>query len=119
MRFLKYLFLVVVAIVLVVLAMANRDVVTVKLLPAELASEFGQPFSYELPLFAVIFAGIVVGLLIGFVWEWFREHKHRSAVRVERREREKLEREVKGLKRHANEGRDDVLALLDDASATR
>ena len=45
-------------------------------------------------LFLVIFAGIVAGLLIGFVWEWLREHRFRSTAARERRERERLEREI-------------------------
>jgi len=59
--------------------------------------------------------GIAFGLLIGFVWEWLREWKHRSAVRKEHKQVVRLEREVTRLKAEKNEGKDDVLALLDDA----
>ncbi len=117
MRYIKYLFLAVVAAGLILMALANRSMVELKLFPEELATYLGQPFSYQLPLFVVIFAGIVAGLLIGFVWEWFREHKHRAEARAQKREKERLEREMKGLKREANKGKDEVLALLDDAAA--
>jgi uncharacterized membrane protein len=82
-----------------------------------MAGYVGQNFSYQLPQFVIIFLAIVVGLLIGFVWEWMREHKHRVEGRKATREKERLERQVKGLKRQTNDGQDDVLALLDDASA--
>lgn len=117
MRYIRYLFLAAIGISLILVALANRGMVTIKLLPEEMAAYLGQPLEYQLPLFVVIFGGIVVGLLIGFVWEWFREHKHRADARAQKREKEKLEREVKGLKRKSNEGKDEVLALLDDSTA--
>lgn len=117
MRYIRYAFLAAIAIVLIVVALANRDMVTLNLLPADMAGYVGQNFSYQLPQFVIIFLAIVVGLLIGFVWEWMREHKHRVYGRRANREKEKLERQVKGLKRQTKEGQDDVLALLDDVSA--
>ena len=117
MRYIRYVFMAVVGLSLILVALANRSMVTIKLLPEELAAYLGQPLSYDLPLFVVIFGGIIVGLLIGFVWEWFREHKHRVDGRMQKREKEKLEREVRGLKRKSNEGKDEVLALLDDSTA--
>ncbi len=117
MRYIKYLFLAAVGFCLMILALANRQMVGIKLLPEELATYLGQPISYELPLFVVIFAGIVLGLLIGFVWEWLREHKHRTEARAQRREKEKLERQVKGMRAEKAQGQDEVLALLDGASA--
>jgi hypothetical protein len=50
-RAIKYLFLIVVAMALVVLAMANRDPVTLTLLPQELALWSGVDIAIELPLF--------------------------------------------------------------------
>ena len=118
MRYLKYLFLADVGICLIVLALANRGTVTLKLFPDEFVEYFGQ-YSFELPLYVVIFAAIFLGLCIGFVWEWFREHKLRVDGRLQKREKNRLEREVKGLKREKHQGKDDVLALLDDASTAR
>ena len=70
-----------------------------------------------LPLFIVILAGLVIGLLIGFVWEWLREHKHRAEATRQRREKERLKQEVsRDRTRRAGQG-DDVLALLEDGSA--
>ena len=113
MRFLRYFFLSFVALVLVVLALANRAVVSVQLVPDELAVLLPFENSYELPMFVVIFGAIIAGLLIGFVWEYFREHHIRAEAARKKREVNKLEREVKGLRERSGEGKDDVLALLE------
>ena len=117
MRYLRYLFLAVLGIVLLTVALANRAPVTVKLLPEELALFLGWAPQITLPLFLLIFAGIVAGLLIGFVWEWLREHKHRAEASRERRERQRLEREVKDLRQPAPGSSDEVLAILDSRKA--
>ncbi len=116
MRFIKYLFLAAVAVVLVFVALANRAAVTLNVVPESFANFVPFGGSISLPLFVVIFVSIGVGLLLGFIWEWIREWKHRSAVRKEHKQVVRLEREVARLKSEKNEGKDDVLALLDDAS---
>lgn len=119
MRFLRLLFLGLLALCLLTVALANRAPVTVNLLPDEIAAFAGVAPSASLPLFLVIFAGIVAGVVIGFVWEWFREHKHRAEAATQRREREKLEREVSRLKPASERQQDDVLALLESGGSTR
>jgi Protein of unknown function (DUF1049). len=96
-RWLRILFLVVLAVVLLTVALAHRDPVTVRLMPDNLATFVGtgwSAWSMQLPLYAVIFGGIVAGLLIGFFWEWVREHKHRAEVRRKSQEVKTLQREV-------------------------
>ncbi|MDU8942800.1 lipopolysaccharide assembly protein LapA domain-containing protein [Ovoidimarina sediminis] len=116
MRYIRYLFLATVGLILLIVALANRGPVTLTVLPEELAAFAGWNAQVTLPIFAVILASIVVGLLIGFVWEWMREYKHRAAASHHRRERERLEKEVDRLKTPADGSGDDVLALLDKAS---
>lgn len=116
MRYIRYAILAVIAVALVVLALANRAAVELKLLPTGLADLVGLQERISLPLFVVIFGGIAVGLLLGFLWEWLREHKHRAYGRQEHRQVVRLEREVERLKGQKHEGKDDVLALLDEAS---
>lgn len=118
MRFIRYLLLAVLAVCLVTLALANAKLVTLNLLPEVLAQATGLSLAIELPLFAVIFIGILAGLLMGFVWEWLREHKHRAEASRRRAEVKKLESElkrVKGVSEAADKG-DEVLALLEKAS---
>ena len=117
MRYVRYVFLACLGAALVSVAMANRIGVQLSLLPDELAALVGINQRIELPLFVVIFASIVAGLLIGFVWEWLREHKHRAEVSRKKGEVRQLEREVDRLKGSGkSREEDEVLALLDKAS---
>ncbi len=113
MRYLRYLFLALVGIILVTVALANRQPVTLHVVPEDLLTLLPVANEFSLPLFLVIFGGIVVGLLIGFVWEYFREYKLRADASRRKREMNRLEREVKGLRDKTGEGKDDVLALLE------
>ena len=113
MRYLRYAFLAILAIGLVTVAMANRDPVTLRLASDDIAALVGLSATITLPLFLVIFAGILVGVLVGFVWEWFREHKHRVELAVQRREKERLQKEVGRLRVAEPEPDDEVLALLE------
>lgn len=116
-RYLRYLFLAALGLGLLTVAMANRTPVTIKALPEDLAAFTGLGWQMDLPLFVVIFGGIVVGLLIGFVWEWLREMKHRSTASKKTREVSRLERELAVLKDSSSLPKDDVLALLDKPKA--
>jgi lipopolysaccharide assembly protein A len=118
MRYIWYLFLALVAIVLVTVALANAELVTLRLLPQTMAGFLGFSWEITLPLFLVVFGGIAAGLLIGFVWEWWREHRYRVEMRAEKRERQRLERELSQSRPSGRKG-DDVLALLEDGGAPR
>ncbi|MGH1331334.1 MAG: lipopolysaccharide assembly protein LapA domain-containing protein [Paracoccaceae bacterium] len=119
MRYLRYAFLAALAICLITVALANRGPVTLNLMPADLSALVGIAGSITVPLFVVIFAGIIAGVLIGFFWEWMREHKHRAAASNERREKERLKREMRRLRQStaATNGDDEILALLEDKGA--
>ncbi len=114
MRYIRYACIAIFAIALIAIALANRELVLLKILPQEVAGYFAINPSIQLPLFLVIFMGIVVGLLVGFVWEWFREHAVRAEAARKGREVRKLEREVKRLRGEKHQGKDEVLALLDE-----
>jgi putative membrane protein len=113
-RYLRILLLGLLGIGLLTVALANRAAVTVRLLPDDLAALTGLTWALELPLFLVIFAGIIAGVLIGFVWEWFREHGHRATASQKSREVARLERELAVLKDSTSvPPQDEVLALLE------
>lgn len=112
MRIIRYIILAVIAIVLITVALANRGPLTLRLLPESLEGLLGLSWQITLPAFAILLIAVLAGILLGFVWEWVREHKHRSAATTERKERERLEREVKKAAPRSDTG-DDVLALLD------
>ena len=114
MRFLRYLVLGLIVVGLVIIALANRTNVLLNLIPEGLVRLLGFNVKIHMPLFIVIFLGVGAGLLIGFVWEWFREMKHRNAAKSEHRQVVRLEREVTKLKTGTANNQDDVLAFLDE-----
>lgn len=116
MRYIRYAFLIVLAVALITVALANRGVVTLRLLPEEVSGFIPLPNTLDLPQFVIIFGGIVAGLLIGFVWEWFREHKGRAEGARARRDVKSLEREVIRLKGDVVDEKDEILALLDKSA---
>jgi lipopolysaccharide assembly protein A len=113
MRAIRFGFWALVALCLVVMGLANRDIVVLRALPEGLAGLVGLSPDISLPLFVVIFIGVAIGLLIGFVWEWLREGRLRAAARGTAREVDALQREVGRLRNAQSAGQDDVLALLD------
>ncbi|SDF10898.1 lipopolysaccharide assembly protein LapA domain-containing protein [Limimaricola pyoseonensis] len=113
MRILRTAFWGLVALCLVILGLANRGMVTLRVLPEGLSGLFGVSPDIDMPLYAVILIGVALGLMIGFLWEWLREHKYRAAARRRARDAERLEREVDRLRHEKHEGDDEVLALLD------
>ena len=115
MRYIRYAVLASLAIVLASIAVANRGSVELKLMPDAFAELAGFNPGISLPLFVVVLGGVGVGLLVGFFAEYLREGKHRREVGQKNREVRKLSREVNKLKRQKNEGKDEVLALLENA----
>lgn len=116
MRYIRYACIAVFAVALISVALANRNIVTLQVLPNEISGWFAVNPQVQLPLFIVILGSIIVGLLVGFVWEWIREHGYRAEAARQARERRRLEREVIRLKEEKHQGKDEVLALLDEAS---
>ena len=117
LRYLRYLLLVLLGVALLTTALANRASVQIKAMPDDLAAFLGLNWQIELPLFLVMFGGIVAGLLIGFVWEWLREHKHRAVASTKTREVSRLERELATMRDATSLPQDDIIALLDKPKA--
>jgi uncharacterized integral membrane protein len=116
MRYVRYICIAIFAIALIAVALANREMVSLQILPTEVSGYFALNPAINLPLFIVILGSIIAGLLIGFVWEWIREYGQRAEAAKQAREMRRLEREVARLKAEKHEGKDEVLALLDEAS---
>lgn len=113
LRFIKYLVLFLIALKLLTLSLANRGAVTLTLLPDDMAALVGFNHAVEMPLYLVILLGVAAGLLIGFIWEWVREYRHRAEASRARAEAKRLQAELG--RRSDNKGGEgaDVLALLD------
>ncbi|APX90459.1 DUF1049 domain-containing protein [Brevirhabdus pacifica] len=116
MHYIKFAFLALIGIVLLMVALANRGMVALRLLPEEMADLLGFNASINLPLFIVILGFVLVGLFIGFFWEWAREYKYRAAASSRRRRAEKLERENERLRQSTGAHQDEVLALLENGA---
>lgn len=115
MKTIRYAFWAIVGLCLILVGLANREPVTLRAMPAPLSELLGLSPDIQLPLFVVIFLGVGAGLMIGFLWEWVREHRMRADARGKAREVETLRREVQQLRGAAAGAKsdDDVLALLE------
>ena len=114
LKYLRYLVLLAIALCLLTVALANRGPVTLKALPEDLAGLAAAQWQVELPLFVVIFGGVAIGLLIGFVWEWLREHRYRSEAGTKAAEARRLQRELAAMRDAKGQvQQDDVLALIE------
>lgn len=111
MRTIKLILLAVILLAIVVLSIANRELVTLNLLPSAL-DHLLPGMRFDVPLFVVILCSIVLGLVIGYLFEYLREYKHRRLATQKMREADRLKREMDGLRREVNKPKDDVLAIL-------
>ena len=113
MRYIRWVVLSALAIALVTIALANREAMTVRLLPEAVEGLFGFSWQITLPIFVVLVIAMGAGVLLGFVWEWVRTHRHRSAAAGDRRARQELEQQVKAT--HPPKGeKDEILALVEN-----
>lgn len=83
-------FAVPIAIVLILLSVANRHWVTFSFDPLNTET---PAFAISLPFFAFIFAALIIGALIGSCLTWFSQGKHRKALREQSYEANRLRRE--------------------------
>lgn len=116
MRYIRYAILALIAIVLISVSLANRDVVTLRLVPEALAGLLGVTWAISLPLFIVVLGGVALGLIVGFIWEWLREHKHRAVAAQRKTEVKRLERQLKKTQDERDKDKDEVLAILDQSA---
>ena len=112
MRTIKQIILGIILIGLVLVAVANREMVVLNLVPEPMMPLLPFEGTLSLPLFVVIIASIAVGLLLGYLLEYLRERKIRKQVSVKNREVSRLESEVAKLKKKTGEDEDEILALL-------
>jgi uncharacterized integral membrane protein len=77
-RVLSLTFIFVTAVVVIILAIANRGTVTLSLDPFAATA---PALALELPLYLVLFAGVVIGLIMGGLAAWISGRKMRSLLR--------------------------------------
>jgi len=113
-RYIRVIFLTCLSIIILTLAIANRELVDIRLLPSELEGLFGGGMIFSIPIFVLFLCGVVFGLFVGFVWEWIREMKHRSASNRKSKELAKVENELSQLKHESGKNEDEILLLLNN-----
>lgn len=119
LRLIKLLFLALVLLALVFLFFANNEPVSLNLMPDILANAMGLRNEWTVPLFIVVVGALLVGIVVGYVLEWLREHRFRAEAKTQRREANRLNQEVAAMKGRKGDSQDDVLAILEDADAAR
>ncbi|MGE0660787.1 MAG: lipopolysaccharide assembly protein LapA domain-containing protein [Reyranellaceae bacterium] len=73
-----------------VFAIANRETVTISLWPL--------PWEASLPLFLVLLAVLLLGILVGGLIVWLGGHRYRATARQQTRTSAQLRRQVAELK---------------------
>jgi uncharacterized integral membrane protein len=89
-RVLEVLILLPLAVIGLALAVANRHAVTVSFDPFTSTSAG----AVEAPLFVVLIAALIVGVLLGGFFTWLSQGKHRRALREIRAEAAKLRGQI-------------------------
>ncbi|WP_209425171.1 LapA family protein [Pararhodobacter sp. SW119] len=120
MTYLRYAVLILVLAFAVMVALANSGSVTLSLWPGAIEALTGTNFSVTLPLFLVVGLAVGLGLVLGLIWEWWRE-------RALRAEGARAQRELSELKRGerstpvpvVQRQRDEILDIVDEPAATR
>jgi len=88
--------------------------VDIRILPSELEGFLGGGMIFSIPIFVLFLCGVIFGLFVGFVWEWIREMKHRSAASRKSKELAKVENELSQLKRESGQNEDEIMLLLNN-----
>jgi len=89
-----WLILVPLAIVILMFAVANREIVTVSFDPFSVTAPAA---SVSVPLFVLIFVLVILGVIIGGVAAWLRQSGYRRAARQRDADVTALRREIETL----------------------
>ena len=106
MRTIKLLILLILAAGLIVLGVANMAPVDLQLLPRSVATP-GTTIE-QVPLTAILFGAVAIGIVVGFLLEWLREAKHRRLAAEKKREVGRLRSEIARLSTRLGDDSDDL-----------
>jgi hypothetical protein len=95
-RFLRLVVLAAIAIALLLFAYANRQIVIVSFDPV--VPPDNAALAIRSPLFAVVFACAMLGVVLGSWRTWVSQGRHRRAARRHRAEADRWRREAEALK---------------------
>jgi len=111
-KIVRALVLIPLAIILISLAVANRQVVTVSFDPFD---RVDPAFSLALPLYVLILALVIAGVILGGVAAWMRQSKWRGRARQAEAQARALQLENDQLKRREGPVPPGVRATVDHA----
>ena len=97
-RIVGWVVLVPLCLLLVVFALANRQLVVINFNPLVPSESLTTP-GVGVPMFLVLFTVLLMGVVLGGVATWFAQSHHRRDERSYRREAERLSREVDAMRR--------------------
>ncbi|KAF0133305.1 MAG: hypothetical protein FD152_1663 [Xanthobacteraceae bacterium] len=112
-RIVNWLFLAPVALIAVILAVANRTPVTLSVDPFARAS---SALSVTVPLFAVVFLAMILGVIIGGMAVWWKQGRYRKRCRLAESELSAARSDVERLRNELGRG-DQVSATTGGALA--
>ena len=95
-RFIKYLALAIIAILLLMFAFANREFVTISFDPFGSATE--SAFAVDAPMFVVITSFTMIGVVAGALVTWLSQGRYRRANRQNKAEASKWRSHAEALK---------------------
>jgi uncharacterized integral membrane protein len=87
-------------VILIIFCVANRQSVTLALNPFRPED---QVLSTQAPLFVLMFAALIVGMLVGSAVTWFNQGKHRKRARTQSREAVRWQAEADRHRSRADE----------------
>jgi uncharacterized integral membrane protein len=94
-RFFFYLVFIPIAVVVLLFAVANREVVTLSLDPFS----HDQPaMAFDAPLFIILFVVLGLGVVVGGVAAWLSQGRNRRELRQARAEAERSRAETEALR---------------------
>lgn len=99
-RVLRWLVGLPIAIVVIAFAIANRRWVTLSFDPFSIEA---PSRAIDLPLWLLVFFGVLIGLLVGWTAAWFSQGKWRKAARDARAETARLQTELADLRKPRDE----------------
>ena len=90
---LKAIVVVPLALLAVAFAVGNRGNVSLSFDPFS-----DTPFTVDVPLFVVVFAALILGVLAGGIATWLGQGRHRRAARMHRRDVDRLRSDLDRLR---------------------
>ncbi|MEM8785277.1 MAG: LapA family protein [Pseudomonadota bacterium] len=103
-----------VAIVVVVLTVANRQSVT---LSADPLAGVASNLTIEVPVFLLAFSAFLLGLFTGLIYQWMADGRHRKEKRKARAEAAVLRRNLARTEDELQKSQDDISAAPSGGAA--